>query len=864
MLKPFMLATVSTVGLLVAQNAWAQQAPPPAEASSQEANDGAAAREAGDIVVTATRRATFVQDTPIAITAVTADTLETRGLTNTADLGAIVPNASFRQAQGAYGPAVTAFLRGIGQHDSALASEPAVAFYIDDVYYPLLFGSSFDLLDLDHVEVLRGPQGTLFGRNALAGAVNMVSKTPSLTETSARAEVTVGSYNRRDFRTSFSVPLTSNLAVGLTAMSKKRTGYQRVLDFRCEMFRRGTPELAGSFPFASAKTTVAANGAVDNCTIDHLGGQDQQAVRGNLYWKPTSNLSVSIIGDYIDSNDDLAADSAYALDRSKVTAAGLANIDSMYARYSVPGQAPFVYDQRFLTGNPFTTYTTFRDPIPAGTLIPGNTYYNGSPFRGGLDHGRNSPVKTWGVSGKIVYGISDNVDLTLVGGYRKMNLSFSFDNDGAPLSETLIYHTINEHHFTGEARLTGRMDWLDWVAGFFYYNGYAFNGAQPQGTQNGTQRYQNTVYRPDSKAGYVNVNVRPFDGLSLVLGGRYSDDKKAVDFNNVLDGTPPGSTVFVPNEAGSTRFKTTPGESRFDWKLGVNYDFGNDIMAYASAATGYRLPGFNVRPSQPSQAGPTPGEELVSYEIGGKMDLFGRLVRLNVAAFYIDYKKRVLSVTGQETRLTDTGAPVAGNSTVIPFAQDGATTCRSYTATDGTRNPAAGIGVTCIGRTFFLNSPGKVKGLEGEIEIRPADGLLINGSVGYSNFSAPDLDALPDTSNKRVLRVPDWTGSAGIQYEIPANALGGSITPRLDWFYQDSLVYSVTRKDTNQPAYSTFNGRLTYHNEKHDLDFSLGVTNLFNKFYYRNLFVYQDLGNATLNGQPAPPREWYLTVSKKF
>jgi iron complex outermembrane receptor protein len=864
MLKPIIMATVSAAGLLAAQQGLAQETPPAQPDAASQAKTVDRPSSTGDIVVTATRQATFVQDTPIAITAVTADTLANRGLTNTADIGNIVPNASFRQAQGAYGPAVTAFLRGIGQHDSALSGEPAVAFYIDDIYYPLLFGSSFDLLDLDHVEVLRGPQGTLFGRNALAGAINMVSKTPSLTDASAHVSITVGSYNRRDFRAGFSIPLTSNLAFSATAMSKQRDGYQRILDFRCEMIRRGTPELAGSFPFASAKTTVAVNGTPDNCAFDRLGGQDQRAFRGQFYWEPTSNLSISLIGDYIDSNDDVAADYVYAIDRSKVTAAGLANLDSAYARYSVPGQPAFRYDERFITGDPYTTYATFRDIIPAGTVIPGNSYYNGSLFRGGLDHGRNSPTRTWGISSKIVYGLSDQIDLTLVGGYRKLDLSFSFDNDGSPVSETLIYHTINEHHFTGEARLTGRMDWFDWVAGIFYYKGKAFNGAQPMGMQNGTQRYQNTTYRPDSKAGYVNLNIRPFDKLTLTLGGRYSDDRKTVDFNNVLDGTPPGSTVFVPNEAQSTRFIVNIGKKRFDWKLGINYELASDMLVYASAATGYRLAGFNVRPSQPSQAGPTPGENLISYEFGAKTDLFDRKVRLNVAAFYIDYKQRVLSVAGQETRLDDAGNPVAGNSIVIPMAQDGATTCRSYAPGDGPRDPAGGIGVTCISRTFYLNSPGKVKGLEAEIDIRPVAGLAINGSVGYSSFTAPDLEALPATSNRRALRIPNWTASAGIQYEISADMLGGTITPRLDWFYQGSMVYSVTRKDTNQPGFSTFNARLTYHNREHDFDVSLGATNLFNNFYYRNLFVYQDIGNASLNGQPSPPREWYLTLAKKF
>ncbi|MEH3105798.1 MAG: TonB-dependent receptor [Sphingomonas fennica] len=864
------LASVSWVALAVAAvPATAQTSEEPAV---RQAGRPETAREPGgeamqDIVVTATRQATNLQDTPIAITAVTSETLQTRALTTTADLGFIVPNAAFRKEQGAYGPGVSAFLRGIGQGDTALSGEPGVAFYIDDIYYPLVFGSAFDLLDLDHVEVLRGPQGTLFGRNALAGAISMVSKKPSLTEASASAEATIGRYNRRDFRTSFSVPLTETLAFGASFLSKRRDGYQRVLDFRCEMIRRGTPELAGSFPFASARTTVTTR-PVDDCAIGTLGGEDTKAMRGQIYWKPASNFSLLLTGDYTDQNDEVAADSVYNIDLTKVSSTvGLNNLRLQYGLFSVPGQPAFAYDQRFLTGNPFTTYATYRDPLPAGTLIPGHSYYNGSIFRGGLDYGRRAPLKTWGFSAKTIYGISDDIDLTLVGGYRKLDLRFSFDNDGSPLSETLIFHSIVEDHFTGEARISGKVGWADFVGGIFYYKGKARNLAQPMSAQNGTQRYQNTTYKPDSKAAYANVNLHPFGERLTITGGlRYSDDEKAVDFNNILDATPAGSTVFVPGgPSQSTIFQTVPKQKRFDWKAGLDYKFSDQVMVYASAATGYRLPGFNVRPSQPSQAGPTPGENLISYEIGTKTDLLDRRLRLNLTGFYIDYRSRVLSFSGQEALLTAAGGNTAGNFTVIPGTRAGTTTCRAYNAgTDGARNPAGGVGVTCIARSYFLNGPGIAKGLEAEVEARPFDRFSLNGSLGYTKFTSDDLRDLPETSNRRLLAIPQWTASAGAQYEMPVAFLGGTITPRLDWFYQGSIAYSTNRKDQNQPGFSTFNGRVGYHNEEHDFDVAIGATNLFSKFYYRNKFIYHDLGYATLNGQPAPPREWYLTVRKRF
>ncbi len=301
MVKKLFMVSVSLATLSVAQAALAQTANNPQSAQQQPSGDQQAPSgtpEAAtntnanggitDIIITATRQATNLQSTPIAITAVTASQLEVRGLTNAADLGAIVPNAAFRRVGAAYGPGMSAFIRGIGQSDTSFASEPGVAFYVDDVYYPLVFGSMFDLLDLDHVETLRGPQGTLFGRNALAGAINLVTKQPSLTDTSGYVEVTTGSFNRRDFRAGFNLPLSSTLAIKISGMSRQQTGYQKILDFRCQMIKNGTPQLAGNFPYANGELiTQDLAGSPSSCVIGHLGGQDVRSLRGQALWEPT-------------------------------------------------------------------------------------------------------------------------------------------------------------------------------------------------------------------------------------------------------------------------------------------------------------------------------------------------------------------------------------------------------------------------------------------------------------------------------------------------------------------------------------------------------------------------------------------------
>src|SRR5690606_21530184 len=124
-----------------------------------------------EVVVTARYREESLQVSPLAVTAISADEIDARSFTSSADIGYHIPNASFRPAQAAFGNTMTAFIRGIGQNDFDFAFEPGVGVYIDDVYHPTTMGSMMDLMDLERVEVLRGPQGTLFGRGSLGGAI---------------------------------------------------------------------------------------------------------------------------------------------------------------------------------------------------------------------------------------------------------------------------------------------------------------------------------------------------------------------------------------------------------------------------------------------------------------------------------------------------------------------------------------------------------------------------------------------------------------------------------------------------------------------------------------------------------------------
>jgi iron complex outermembrane receptor protein len=195
-----------------------------------------------EVIVTARYRQENLQQTPLAITAITGEKLEAASLANVTDLGPTVPNLFIHPGDAAEGPTPTISMRGVAQGDYNFTYEPAVGIYVDDVYHNTLFGSAMDLMDLDRVEVLRGPQGTLFGNSSIGGAIRLFSKTPR-GDNSGYVEATYGRFNRVDLKGSFDTAIVPDqLFVRISGVSKHKDGYVDILDFTCDM----TPTNAGA------------------------------------------------------------------------------------------------------------------------------------------------------------------------------------------------------------------------------------------------------------------------------------------------------------------------------------------------------------------------------------------------------------------------------------------------------------------------------------------------------------------------------------------------------------------------------------------------------------------------------------------
>jgi len=219
------LAQTALATLLLAPGALHAQTVDSAPAAT--AADGRSDEGPGDIVVTARRREERLQDVPIAVTAVSAEALDSRGLDSVTQVSQIAPNLQFTPGQGGNSGGVSAFIRGVGENDFIITSDPAVALYIDGVYVARSFGATTELLGVDRIEVLRGPQGSLFGKNTIGGAISVTSSIPGQQDRT-QADVRYGSYNTVRARALVERPLSEKLALGITALGEFGEGWQKI------------------------------------------------------------------------------------------------------------------------------------------------------------------------------------------------------------------------------------------------------------------------------------------------------------------------------------------------------------------------------------------------------------------------------------------------------------------------------------------------------------------------------------------------------------------------------------------------------------------------------------------------------------
>lgn len=755
-----------------------------------------------EIVVTAQFREQRLQDTPLAVTAISADQLDARGQVNLADIGTATPNLTIKKTGDAFGPAVAAFIRGIGQSDSNFALEPGVGIYVDDIYYSTVFGTTFDLLDLDRIEVLRGPQGTLAGKNSIGGAVKLYSNMPD-EKFAGFGDATTGSFDRIDLRGSVNIPIIADqLALRLSAVRNESDGYVTRYDYGCLYPDSGVP-------------AVRSGG---NCKLGTSGGRESSGARGTLAWSPSESVKLTIIADYSEDNSPPPATIAtYIEGRGRTFLNG----------------TPF--DSRFVTAGTYTSYATYSDP--------GGVYVGVDPATGqtsvqvvqpsGIDDDPQTELRDWGVSAHAVIDLTPDLVLTSITGYRGYDGKYAFDADATPFNYQITRQESEHEQVSQELRLTGRSfdSALDWTVGAFYFDEDNVSGGRTQIPSTVDTLIDDQI-DSQSYSAFVHSTVHVTDRFDLTGGLRYSDDEKTYLFNR-----------SAPEQASINGRSARYAGDRLDYKLNASYSFTPDVMSYAQFSTGYRAGGTNPRPFSANQVISYDPETLDAYEIGLKTAFFDRKLTLNLSGFVNDYADILVSSTSP---FTNPDQPI-DNDPDSPNYNPASGTNPSFVILNSGKARLKGVEA----EVFILPLPT----LRVEISASYLD-------FEYTQLDAVAA-ASGLTEDSALPYAPEWKWSVGVENHFSLGGFGALI-PRVDVNFQDDISTStIPTAYTNIEAYTLTNLRLTWLSPDEDWQVAATVNNAFDKYYYLTKFeTVSQSGTAT--AQPGRPREWMLMLRRTF
>ena len=484
----------------------------------------------GDIIVTANRRDETVQKAALAIQAFSAETIRTEGVTQAKDLSKLVQGLQI----GVIGSTTQIYIRGIGDNSANPLSNPGVAFNVDGVYVGRPEAVTSNFYDISRIEALKGPQGTLYGRNASGGAINLVTNSPDFAGLHGSFDASIGNYDLFRIEAAANVPLGSTLAARIAVNRVKRDGY----------------------------------------LTDGTADDDQFAGRIKLLYKPSDDLSLLLTGD-----------------AARVRGAG----GGWVFRPKRPGGSNWEgsTDPR---ANAYVAASFNRLLPPGGTdSFVHNNYYNASAQ---LD---------------VNLGFAN---LTVIPAYRRTEIATRSYN------ASRITFTSTADQYTGEVRLANSTPGLKWVAGF-----YAFREVNPGTIRTEKGPYVNATlpYEPKGTAfaGFGETSIGVFDRARLILGARYTSEKRTLTgtFTSNLTNPPTLLETFFGNKT----FRS------FTWKAGAEYDISPTSLLFITAGTGFKAGGITqtVPPDNIYQP-----EKVLAFEVGSKNRFLDNRLQVNLEGYY--------------------------------------------------------------------------------------------------------------------------------------------------------------------------------------------------------------------------------------
>ena len=796
----------------VADDTAAPQAVPPAPVGEAPSSVGTGARDDGEIIVTATRRSEKAQDVPIAVSVVGGEHIDSTGSFNVGRLQQLTPTLQFYSSN----PRNTAVnIRGIGVPFGLTNDgiEQGVGIYIDDVYNSRVASATFDFLDVAQIEVLRGPQGTLYGKNTTAGAINITTRQPTF-DFEGRAEVSVGNLGYRQLKAAVSGPLGDKVAARLALSSTSR------------------------------------DGTIYNVTSSRaINQQDNLGLRAQVLWEPTEALSVTLAGDY-SAQDPECCGTVYVK-----TGATQRTLARQYAALAAAqNYAP-------PSTNPFDRLTDLDANLNAGNKL------GGVSLRANWDVG---PATITSVTAWRFWDWKPENDRDFVGlpiTTRSMNPSqqdqwtqeFRFAGRAGNLD-----FVLGAFGFKQKVRTQGVQEqgpaasrWL--LSGALANDPTVLNGLRAENDI----RLDNT-----SAALFGQVGWHVTDGLTITPGVRLNYDKKDGLYDSVVTNGNGQPVTFASTDPRIVAQRGVLAPQRFqvdykDWNvsydLKASYEVTSDVLVYATYGKTFKSGGVNLNgvPADAQgnpilSAGTVEPEAVHHYEAGVKTQFWNRRITANLAAFRTDIANyQALVTNGQLGVLRGylaSAEAVRTQGAELDFSArpserfnlyvNGAFTDAKYRTFVGAPCPPELSGGTTVSAGQTPSAPGTPGGLS------PAN---------------------CDISGQRLPGVSKWSLSFGGEFNLPATVLGlaGQAYLGYDGSYRSNFSSNPTPSAyTWVDGYSLHNFRLGFRSE-HGLNLFGWVRNAFDQHYFEQLQV--PSGNTGLIvGNLGDPRTYGLTIQAQF
>jgi len=702
----------------------------PMTAISAEASDSTLT----EIVVTAQRREESLQKTSLALQVVSAAELADAGVIQVRDLGAVVPGLIISQG----GAATQIYIRGVGDFGSTPITNPAVAFNLDGVYVARTQAVEGSLFDIARVEVLKGPQGTLYGRNASGGAINVITNAPSLSTFGGYGEVEAGNYGEVMVDGALNLPLSSQFALRASIQDVSRQGY---------LSEGGDDDHHQSGRLQALWKTDALS-VLAGVDYTHVGGDGP----GYVALTPAARNNAS---PWTQASDPIVEPYFFAA----AAAQGACLPGGFFPTVVNPGKCPALA--------PYPT-----PPFPPGTLGPYTSVFS---FPGAGTHADNT---FWKVHADISADLGF-ATLTLLPAYQSAAMAYNASPAGLEYTDS----PDDSKAESLEARLSNSSGPASWVGGLYYFHQTQDSSEIIDG---GLVQNNNAVTNQStrSEAAFGELTFSVTDDTRLIAGARYTSDRRTIDGSvsalppsvSFLPSSPAGIACFggLPNPCLLENYAGDKTFSKFTWKVGIEQDLTPQNLLYATVSTGFKAGGFD------QSAGFTPGthaalsydpENLTAFELGSRNRFLDNRLQFNAEAFYWKYKDH------QEPRLTEDGLGVlsfdyqnAGDATLYGLDLD-----LVAKASDADTVRATVEYLHSVYDTFAYDVPANTTGApfargagNGFTSLDPTSPNAISTTCAVTTITSGALAGGEhvNCAGNPLTHAPRWSGSAGYEHRF--------------------------------------------------------------------------------------------------